>query len=314
MKKTIINKWIFYSLIVLFSACNPPEKKPKKMVLYQATDYVFPYDLQKPEHIWKPSKKLHEISGLSYLLPYKIISIQDEKGYLYFLDAKTGKTIEKIKFGKDGDYEGVELVHQDAWVVKSNGDLYQVKNYMEPSKRKTIKHKTPLSKKNDVEGLAFDAIDSTLLIACKGYPFLDKRKNAKYFKAVYKFDLNTQKLIEKPYLLLALDSLKKFKNFSKSDELGIKLVSTINESEGDPTLQPSGIAIHPKTKNIYLLSSVGKTLLVIDHEGEIKAMIKLERKLHPQPEGICFAPDGTLYISNEGKKRKARVLSYSEKK
>jgi len=311
--KSII-KWFFYIIIFTVTACNPPQKKPEKTLLFQSKNYVFPYDLQKPEAIWKPARKLREISGLSFLSPDNIISIQDEKGFLFLLDTKNGKIIDKIKFAKDGDYEGLELVNQDVWVVKSNGDLYQVKNFQNKNLRETIKYKTPLSAHNDVEGLAFDALDSTLLIACKGYPFLEKRKKAKHFKAVYKFDLKAKKLLEKPYLLLALDSLKKYKNYSKSDELGIELVSTIDESEGDPTLQPSGIAIHPQSKNIYILSSVGKTLLILNPDGEMKALLKLDKKLHPQPEGICFAPDGTLYISNEGKKSKARILSYKEKK
>ena len=314
MKRNIFNKWIIISLTMVWMGCNPPQKKPEKTVLYQEADYHFPYDLNNPEQVWKPARKLREISGLSFLSPDKIISIQDEKAYLFLLDNQKGEIVKKIKFGKDGDYEGVELVNNDVWVVKSNGKLYQVKNYLDKYKRETIKHKTALSKRNDVEGLAFDASDSTLLVACKGYPFLETQKNAQFFKAVYKFDLKTQKLIEKPYLLLALDSLKKFKNYSKSDELGIELVSIIDEAEGDPTLQPSGIAIHPQTKNIYILSSVGKTLLVLSPEGDMKAMLKLDRKLHPQPEGICFAPDGTLYISNEGRKTsKARVLVYKKK-
>jgi DNA-binding beta-propeller fold protein YncE len=29
---------------------------------------------------------------------------------------------------------------------------------------------------------------------------------------------------------------------------------------------------------------------------------KLNKKIHSQPEGIVFGKDGTLYISNEGKK------------
>ena len=308
------NKWIFYVIILFFTACNPPQKKPEKTLLFQAEDYVFPYDLQKPEAIWKPARKLREISGLTYFPPAKIISIQDEKGDLFFLDKADGKIVEKIKFAKDGDYEALELVQNDVWVAKSNGDLYQVKDFQNKNLRETIKYKTPLSAHNDVEGLAFDASDSTLLIACKGYPFLHKQKKAKFFKAVYKFDLKEKKLRENPYLLLALDSLKKYKNYSKSDKLGIELVSTIDESEGDPTLQPSGIAIHPQSKNIYILSSVGKVLLVLNPDAEMKALLKLDKKLHPQPEGICFAPDGTLYISNEGKKGKARILSYQEKK
>ncbi len=310
MKKIILSSLFFCLSIVLFVSCEMEVKKQKNDLFFKAPGYFFPYNLQKPDKIWRPSHKLREISGLSFASPDKIASIQDEKGYLFLLDTIKGKTSEKIKFAKDGDYEGVEIVGDDAWIIKSNGDLYQLKNYK--TKRQSFKHKTPLSKHNNVEGLAYDASDNSLLIACKGYPFLKKQKRGKAFKTVYKFDLNRKQLIEKPFLLLSLDSLKKYKYYSKSDEMGIKVVSKINESEGDPTFQPSAIAIHPLTKNIYILSSVGKTLLVVDTEGQLKLMMKLNPEWHPQPEGICFEPNGTLYISNEGKKSRAKIIVYKK--
>ncbi|MBK7408618.1 MAG: SdiA-regulated domain-containing protein [Saprospirales bacterium] len=65
---------------------------------------------------------------------------------------------------------------------------------------------------------------------------------------------------------------------------------------------PSALAIHPLTGHLYLLSSVGKLLVVLDREtGAIIYVQKLKKSVHPQPEGICFDPDGTMYISNEGK-------------
>ena len=73
------------------------------------------------------------------------------------------------------------------------------------------------------------------------------------------------------------------------------------DSEEDFSFSPSAIAINPLTGNIYVTSSVGKMLLILDPEGQIMHIEKLSKKVHPQPEGLCFAPDGALYISNEGK-------------
>ena len=33
-----------------------------------------------------------------------------------------------------------------------------------------------------------------------------------------------------------------------------------------------------------------------------KAVQFIDKELMPQPEGICFSPEGKLYISSEGKK------------
>ena len=66
----------------------------------------------------------------------------------------------------------------------------------------------------------------------------------------------------------------------------------------------------PKTEDVYILSSSKKMLLIINQAGEIQHMVKLSKKIHRQPEGITFAEDGTLYISNEGKGGHARIFVY----
>jgi uncharacterized protein YjiK len=76
---------------------------------------------------------------------------------------------------------------------------------------------------------------------------------------------------------------------------------------------PSGIAQHPQTKQWYILSSPKRLLLVIDEQSNLVYLEQLSEKLARQPEGICFAPDGTLYISSEGKGAKGRLLIYSPK-
>ena len=40
-------------------------------------------------------------------------------------------------------------------------------------------------------------------------------------------------------------------------------------------------------------------------------MIKLKKKIHEQPEGIVFAQDGTMYISNEGKEGKGKIYKFA---
>jgi uncharacterized protein YjiK len=37
---------------------------------------------------------------------------------------------------------------------------------------------------------------------------------------------------------------------------------------------------------------------------------KLDKELLPQPEGICFSPDGIMFISSEGKGGKGRILVF----
>jgi len=140
-------------------------------------------------------------------------------------------------------------------------------------------------------------------------PFVDDKKG-KEFKAIYTFDLNNKKLILKPFLIIPMDTIKYYKNYNTMTQLGVELLAYLDHSKGDLSFQPSGIAIHPLGGDIYILGSVGNLLMVFSREGTMLAMIKLRSKYFPQPEGICFDPLGTMYISNEGDNEKGTILKF----
>jgi len=277
-------------------------------VYYTSNGFELNYNVNKPDDKWKLPKNLREISGLSYLDNNHLACNQDEKGNIYVFELQTSEIINKIDFGKSGDYEGIEIIGDVAWLLKSNGTLFRVKRFL--SKDPKVKEfNTQLKNKNDAEGLGYDPFTGNLLIACKGHPFLEE-KPGKEFKAIYSFDIGTKKLNIVPEFLITMDSIKYYKNFNTMAHLGMELLAYFDDAKGDLSFQPSGIAVHPKTGNIYIIGSVGNLLLIFSRNGEILSMIDLRSKYHPQPEGICFSPDGTLYISNEGDDERGTILMF----
>ena len=51
--------------------------------------------------------------------------------------------------------------------------------------------------------------------------------------------------------------------------------------------------------------------MVFDQEGKILHLEKMDKKFHPQPEGLTFDEDGTLYIANEGKEGNGTILRFN---
>jgi len=294
MKKRYI--YIFSVVILLIMVLCNDEKND---VLFVKEGYAFPYNLAAPGKSWELPGKLVEISGISYVDENRIACVQDEKGNIYIFNTEKGEIEKKIDFGEDGDYEDIAVVGDDAWVLKSSGTLYRNINYLNENELKVVKFKNSLSKKNDAEGLAYDPDTHSLLISCKGHPFIednDKQKNKK-FKAVYRFDLETKHFDKSPFLLIPLDSLR------------VKISESNRKSKF--TFKPSGIEIHPITGNLYIIASAGKMLVVLSKNRKILAMIRLKKEIYKQPEGICFTPNGTMYISNEGGKGKGTLLRFS---
>lgn len=246
-------------------------------------DYKFPYNLNRPDEKYILPNQLQEISGNLILNDRIMICIQDEEGDLFFYDLMEKRIIKRVDFGKDADYEDLTLAGDIVYVLRSNGTIYELENWDNKEDIVVTEYKTRLSKKNNCEGLCYEPDKNALLIALKGEPEADEEQDFDGFKAIYRFDLEKKKVKKRPAYLIELKQIKEVKKQS-----------------GDIRFQPSALAIHPITDKIYVLASVGKAIVVMNRAGELLHYVKLNKWLFVQPEGISFAPDGTLYISSEG--------------
>ena len=84
------------------------------------------YTLNQPDLVLKLKSTLKEISGLTFIDEQHLAVVQDEKGKIYQLDIATGEIVGDERFDKDGDYEGIEFVDGEMYVLRSDGDVYRV--------------------------------------------------------------------------------------------------------------------------------------------------------------------------------------------
>ena len=256
-------------LPLLFVACTGREAPPEAPAIADTVRVEVPYALASPDARFRLPPRLREISGLAMLGNGNLVAVQDEDGDLFEIDPASGAVVREQRFYNSGDYEGIVRVGAELWVVESDGDLYHVTGAGEAEKIET-----GLKRSNDVEGLAYDARGQRLLLACKG----DPGGGLEDVRAVYAYDLASGRLQGAP--VFTLDR-------------------TVLDAGGSP-FKPSGIAVHPASGDVYVLSGVRKALVVLSPEGQLRAAVSLPPRLYPQPEGITFAPDGTLFIANEG--------------
>jgi len=259
-------------------------------------EFHFPYNINNPAERYVLPNVLHEISGNVLFNEHIMICIQDEEGDLFFYDLDEKRLIKRVKFGKDGDYEDVTLAGEKVFVLRSNGKIYELKNFDKQEDVEVTVHKTRLTKKNNCEGICWDQTENRLLVALKDTPEVDDQQDFDGFRAIYTFDLQTKKVKKKPAYLIELKQLK---------DIGKQ-----TDKSGKIRFNPSAIAIHPVTGEIYVLASVGKALLVMNRAGELLHIVNLDKWLFVQPEGICFAPDGTMYISNEGAGGSGMIMKF----
>ncbi len=268
--------------------------------------YKFPYDLNNPDEEYKLSGKLVEISGLSLSEDGGfLLANNDEQGKVFYLNKTNGEIVKELKFHKSGDYEGVEAVNGKIYVIRNTGTLYEIQNPAEED-LEVESFKNHLTGAFDVEGLGHDPKNNRLLVACKGISGEGKEYKGK--RGIYAFDLNSNTLSKKPVFLISRSDIKKYIQ-TNSDKLE-KLLETFVPNQAASAFAPSGIAVHPNSNDIYILSSVGKLLVVINQKGKLMHIQQIDKNIIQQPEGICFEKDGTLWISSEGKGKRARLFQF----
>ncbi len=271
---------LLLAVLLLLAGCGPATKKndrPEAGTL--DADFKLPYRLTAPAETYTLPNELKEISGLTYFRENQLLCVQDEEAVVYVYDTQKKKVTKDFGFGGYGDFEGIEFVGDKVYVLESNGNLFR----FEPESTQIGRTKTDLPEKTEVEGLGYNPKTKRLLIAVKN------GKGASD-KAVYSFDLLNRTV---------------YKDMSLTDE-------QLKAAGIDPdTYKPSGIAVHPITGEWYILTSAGKRLLITSRQAKIIYSEPLDPTQFRQPEGICFAPNGDLFIASEGNGKKGYILKFS---
>ncbi|MGJ8548689.1 SdiA-regulated domain-containing protein [Winogradskyella wichelsiae] len=225
---------------------------------------------------------LNEISGITWLSNNVFACIQDEDGYIYIYDVQQKTILEKIKFGTSGDYEALAINDADAYAMRSDGIIYEIKNYRSEN-REVSQFKTSFSEDNNIESLTYDKDNNRLLLVPK-----DEDLMSKSLKCIYQIPIDK----------MEMDSLPLMKIDLKAD-----LLKPYRGKKTHKTFNPSDIAIHPRTKDIYVLEGKNPKLLILNSKGEMIKVYPLDDRKFAQPEGITFSDDGRLFISNEFQKK-----------
>lgn len=237
---------------------------------------------------WPMPGVLQEISGLSNIDLNRFACVQDELGKIFIYNTEKEAVEKEIDFGSPGDYEGLAVAGETAWVLRADGTLFEVANYA--SKPVVKEFRTHLTAEQNAEGLCFDKNRNRLLVAIK-----DEEPGNPGYKGIYGFDLATKKMAKEPVYKI---------------DMGHPLLAGMEQKgKKAKTIKPSGITIHPATGELYITDGPKSKLLVMSKAGEANQLYQLDEKVFMQPEGITFNPDGELFISNEGARGEGNIVN-----
>jgi len=271
-KKNVIGKiktlpvWLILLLISVITACE------LKKVTYTPRGY----DITKPESI-KLGTKLDEISGICWINDSLILANNDEAGRIFAIDlnASTPGEFRNIKFGPKDDYEDIVKVDSAIYLLVATGKIVRVTHYQDEATVK-VEEVATLGGENEFESLYYEKEVNSLVMICKNC-----HKEKDKFRSAYRFSLDSNKLIDTPYYQIQMDEIRKM-----TDDQGAEF-------------RPSAASVNPRDNNIYIVSSIGKLMVVINKKGKVMQAFRISATMFPQPEGITFASNGDMFISNE---------------
>ncbi len=257
----------------------------------QKSSTMADYNLGAPE-VTMLGNILNEISGISYYNnpgDSALVAVVDSKERIFKLEMKVPRLkdhTEKV-LPADSDPEDIVRVDTSLFVLLSRGVIKEIPDKAHDSS--SVKTYTlPLSGTNDFETLYHDPSVNSLILLCKNCAH--ERKAG--IRTAYRFDLATRTFDSAAFYTIAKDDVKAILQ------------------DANAKFDPSAAAIHPVNKRLYILSSAGNLLVITDTRGTVMDAHKLSKDDFPQSEGIAFAPNGDMFISNEKKFGEPTLLRF----
>lgn len=237
------------------------------------------YKMESPER-FKVRESLQEISGIVFYKDEEhIMSINDEQGKVFQVGLRTKQPYPFWKFGKSGDYEEIVFTGKDWIVLKSNGTLYVLNGLFTDTTSSTTYHFPKNgSGAKEFEAAYFDSTRNSTIVICKN---CEDDKGTKATSA-YAFSMDSLNYSPEPVFSYKYDDIPMLKKSPSKH------------------FRPSAAALHPIENKVYIVASINRLLVITDLSGKVLEAHRISTKNFNQPEGITFAPNGDMYISNEG--------------
>lgn len=267
------------------------------------------YNFNAPNLAYFLPDTLREISGLTLIDHETFACIQDENGIVFIYDLTKNEIRHQFDFHSNGDYEDIALVNKTIYVLRSDGTLYEIVDYTSPTSA-INEFATGIPALNN-EGLCHDKKNNRLLIACKGKAAKGPEFKNKRF--VFSFDLATKTLSKNPVFTFDNEKIKEYA-LQNNVPLAKKQKKNGLSEEVMLKFKTSAIGIHPKTKQLYLLSASDYLLFIFTPDGDILHIEKLNPVLFNKAEGITFFENGDLLITNEAQEKRPTLLRFNYRK
>jgi hypothetical protein len=224
---------------------------------------------------------LREVSGLAVSGDGRVFAHADEQGVVYQIDPARGTVVKSFSLGATGagtprdDFEGIAIVGARFFLITSTGRLYETREGDDGAAVPFTVRDTRLGALCEIEGLAYEPADGSLLIPCKRP--LDRA-------------------LAGGVTLLRWSVARGA--VATPARLTIPLADAVRGT-GLKAFHPSSVERAPRSGHYVIVAGPEHALLEVTPAGAVVASRVLGAKAHRQPEGITFLGDSAALIADE---------------
>ena len=215
----------------------------------------------------------------------------DEAGVVFEIDYRNGSIVKEFQLADmedpvADDFEGIATADGRIYLVTSSGRLYECREGAAGESVLFRVHTTGVGRDCEIEGLAYDEGARELLLMCKD----PRTQDLVGQLAIYRWSIDEERVSAgSPTVIPVRDVARRL---------------------GGNRYRPSGIERHPVSGNYFVVAARQGAIAEITPGGQAVAVRRFMAGWHRQVEGVTFAPDGTLIVSDEGGEGHASLTLY----
>ncbi|MFM6935358.1 MAG: hypothetical protein ACKOXP_07930 [Flavobacteriales bacterium] len=260
----------------------------KKASNFQKEDGYF--DLQHPNSVATLPMGVQPFSDVTLLDSTHLVGLNQENGalYMYDLEAKSVSPFLPWDFG--AKICNISNIDSTLLLVDDAKHIHFLSAPYDSSSLKTLNLE---NEQFEASSMCVHKETNRLFLIASNEEHVEGYSNS----SVYAYNLNQRKLNAQPLFSISAEDIEAF---AIKNNL---IVPQSDLSIADDTLEsmnftPSAIAVHPKTNEIYILSSADHSLVVFNQFGEIVNFTSLDKATFTNPSAMTFKKNGDLVITD----------------
>ena len=248
------------------------------------------FDLIHPSEINVLPMGVSSFSDLTLMDSSHLVGIEPTSGNVVFLDVNNFSISSQLSLGSGFRFEAISRIDSTLILMDSENKVHFL---LPPYDRNSFLSSNETKENFHSAGICLHESTKRLFLISE----VQEKEEGQFSSFLYAFNLNKNQLRDEPLFEVNLTDIE---TFAINNNLSLPATSVTNTGDTIQGLDfnPSAIAVHPKTNEIYILSSTDRSLIVYNQFGEIVNFTTLDSSIFSKPTGMTFQENGDLLISN----------------